>query len=54
VASPFSVIDPDHVIQQDMFIHAIGAQLSYLIVLEEIEMTPPQAVLQLTKAVTID
>jgi hypothetical protein len=44
-----AVIDPDHVIQQDAFVHAVGAALSYLVVLEPITMSGPQAVLQLVK-----
>jgi len=48
--SDFAVLDPDHVIQQDAYIHSVGASLSYLIEIEPIDMTPPQAVLQLVKA----
>lgn len=44
-----AVIDPDHVIQQDAYIHAVGASLSYLVILEPITMSGPQAVLQLVK-----
>ena len=49
-----AIIDPDHVVQQDLYIHGTGAQLSYLIVLEPITLTGAQGVLQLIKAVGQD
>jgi hypothetical protein len=43
-------LDPDHVVQQDLFIHGTGAILSFLIELEPIAMTANQGLLQLIKA----
>lgn len=43
-------IDPDHVVQQDLYLHGSGATGSYLIILEPITLSPPEGVLQLVKA----
>ena len=45
-----AVIDPDHVINQDLFVHGFDALLSFLIVIEPITMTDSQGLLQLIKA----
>lgn len=48
----FWIIDDEHVINQDMFIHNLGATaMNYLIRMVPITMTPEQGVLQLVKAV---
>ena len=45
-----AIIDPDHVVQQDLYLHGVGADLSYLVVLDPITLSGPQGVLQLVKA----
>ena len=52
----FSVVDPEHVIIQDLYIRNIAdtEQANYLIVLEEQNLTEDQAVLQLIKEVSQD
>ena len=50
ITSTTALIDVDHVVQQDLYVHINGSRLSYLIVLEEIEMTEAQGILQLVKA----
>lgn len=49
-----SILDPDHVITQDLYIRNIAdtEDANYLIVLEEITLTEDQAVLQLIKEVS--
>jgi len=49
----FGVVDPDHVITQDLFIRNIAdiEDANYLVVLEPIVLTPDQGVLQLIKEV---
>lgn len=48
----FFIIDPEHVVNQDLFIHNVGGtSMNYLIRLTPITMTPEQGVLQLVKAV---
>jgi hypothetical protein len=50
ITSTTAIIDPDHIVQQDLYVHANSAELSYLIVLETIELTESQGILQLVKA----
>jgi hypothetical protein len=50
ITSQTSVIDPDHVVQQDLYVHVQGATMSYLVIMEEIELTEAQGILQLVKA----
>lgn len=52
----FSVVDPEHVIIQDLYIRNIAdtEQANYLVVLEEVNLTEDQAVLQLIKEVSQD
>lgn len=48
----FFIIDDEHVVNQDMFIHNLGAtSMNYLIRMRPIKMSPEQGVLQLVKAV---
>lgn len=48
----FFIIDPEHVVNQDLFIHNMGGtEMNYLIRMRPIEMSPEQGVLQLVKAV---
>ena len=48
----FFIIDPEHVINQDLFLHNMGGTaMNYLIRMVPITMTPEQGVLQLVKAV---
>ena len=48
----FFIIDPEHVVNQDLFLHNMGGTaFNYLIRMTPIEMTPEQGVLQLVKAV---
>lgn len=50
--SATSILDPQHVINQDMFIHNIGGtSMNYMITMMPITMSPEQGVLQLVKAV---
>ena len=51
VASSFNVIDPDHVVIQDLFIQRINPNdvANYLVVLEPYMMTNDQTILQLIK-----
>lgn len=47
----FSLLDPQHVVNQDLFIHNMGGTaMNYLITMSPIVMTPEQGVLQLIKA----
>lgn len=48
--NPQAFIDPDHVVQQDLYLHGQGATLAYLIIMEPITMTENQGLLQLIKA----
>ena len=50
-ATSFSVIDPDHVVNMDLYIQRINPadNCNYLIVLEPITMTNDQTILQLIK-----
>jgi hypothetical protein len=43
------VLDPDHAVLQDLFIHAVGGGCDYLLTIEPITLTEPQGVLQLIK-----
>lgn len=46
------VLDPQHVVNQDMFIHNLGGTaMNYMITMLPITMSPEQGVLQLVKAV---
>jgi hypothetical protein len=47
-------IDPDHIVQQDLYIHTQGAQLSYLVILEPRVLSEPEGVLQMIKASSQD
>jgi len=47
--NPQAFIDPDHVVQEELYIHGSGAFLSYLIELEPITMTANQGLIQLIK-----
>ena len=48
----WSNIDPDHVINQDLFLHNLGGTgFNYIIRMKPVVMTPEQGVLQLIKAV---
>ena len=50
--SATSVLDPQHVVNQDMFIHNLGGtSMNYMITMMPILMTEEQGVLQLVKAV---
>lgn len=45
-----TVVDPDHIINQDMFITSLdGKKVCYIILLEPYEMTEDEGVLQLIK-----
>ena len=46
----FSLVDPDHVILQDMFITSLSGAASFLVEIEPITLTEAQGVLQLVKA----
>lgn len=50
-AGAFSVIDPDHVVIQDLYIQRINPNdaANYLIVLEERQLTDDESILQLIK-----
>lgn len=45
-----AIIDPDHIVIQDLYVHTIGAAASYLIVIEPVRLTEAEGVLQLVKA----
>ena len=48
----FFIIDPEHVVNQDLFLHNLGGtSMNYLIRMRPIVMTEPEGVLQLVKAV---
>lgn len=50
IANNFSVVDPDHVVNQDLWIKSTTTDATnYLIVLEPITMTEDQTILQLIK-----
>jgi hypothetical protein len=55
LASPFSIIDPNHIVNRDLYIQtqvggAGGSEaVNYLVIIEPVTMTEPQAVLQLIK-----
>lgn len=52
---PFMIVDPNHIVNRDLYIQAgIGGSggsepVNYLVIIEPITMTEPQAVLQLIK-----
>lgn len=46
----FSLVDPDHVIQQDLFITSLSGGGSFLVEIEPVTLTEAQGVLQLVKA----
>ena len=54
LANAFSWIDPDHIIQQDLYISAQNGLLAYLIEAEEVSMTDAQGVLQMVKTSTLN
>jgi hypothetical protein len=43
------VLDPDHAVLQDLFIHSVFGGFDYMVTLEPIKMTEAQGVLQLVK-----
>ena len=48
----FFIIDPEHVVNQDLFLHNLGGtSMNYLIRMRPVVMTESQGVLQLVKAV---
>jgi hypothetical protein len=51
--APYSVVDPDHVVIQDLFIQGNGgatdATINYLIELERVSLTDDQAIITLIK-----
>lgn len=47
-------IDPDHIIQQDLFISGVNGLMAYLIEAEEVSMTDAQGVLQLAKTAALN
>lgn len=51
IANRFSVLDPDHIVNTDLYIRAtVGVEATnYLIVMEPIQMTEDQAIMQLIK-----
>ena len=47
----FWILDPQHVVNQDLFLHNLGGtSMNYLIRMRPITMTPDQGVLQLVKS----
>lgn len=50
----YAWIDPDHIIQQDLFISGVNGLMAYLIEAEEVNMTEAQGVLQLVKTSTLN
>jgi len=54
-AAPFSLVDPNHVVNRDLFIQLEhggsggSEQVNYMVIIEPVIMTEPQAVLQLIK-----
>jgi hypothetical protein len=44
-----SVLDPEHIVLQDLFIHALTGGFDYLVTIEPKTLTEPQGVLQLVK-----
>lgn len=47
----FWILDPDHVVNQDLFVHNLGGTaMNYLVRMRPIVMTPDQGVLQLVKS----
>ena len=49
--STWERIDPDHIVNEELFIHNRAAyKLNYLIIAEPYQMTPEQGVMQLVKA----
>lgn len=47
----WNAIDPQHVVNQDMYLHNVGASgFNYLIIMRDLTMTPDQGVLQLVKS----
>jgi hypothetical protein len=55
LTAPYSVIDPDHMVIQDLYIGGNSAQagstgkINYLVVLEAIEISSDQSILQMLK-----
>lgn len=50
--APFNIIDPDHIVIQDLYIsatHGGGGEINYLVVLEPVHLSEDEAVLQLIK-----
>lgn len=43
------VLDPDHAVLQDLFIHSVQGAFNYIITIEPIALTEAQGVLQLVK-----
>lgn len=50
-SSTFSIVDPDHIVNQDLWIQATVAteNTNYLIILEPVVMTEDQTIMQLIK-----
>lgn len=49
--SQFWILDPDHVVNQDLYVHNLGGtSMNYLIRMRPIVMSPNQGVLQLVKS----
>ena len=49
--SQFWILDPDHVVNQDLFVHNLGGTaMNYLVKMRPLVMTPDQGVLQLVKS----
>jgi hypothetical protein len=44
-----SILDPDHVVLQDLFLHSIIGGFDFLVTIEPITLTESQGVLQLVK-----
>lgn len=54
-AYAWAILDPQHIVNQDLFIHNMGGTaMNYLITMRPITMTPEQGVLQLIKAANQD
>ena len=55
LAAPFSIIDPNHIVNRDLYVQTqVGGsggseEVNYLVIIEPIIMSEPQAVLQLIK-----
>ena len=54
LANAMAWIDPDHVIQQDLYISVQNGLMAYLIEAEEVNLTDAQGVLQMVKTATLN